>query len=463
MSINPRSLLLIVGDSGTPGRHSSPRHFSRSQLHFAKNVEVPAPVARALGRAAPGLVRGLLSGMLAAALIQELIDQWAQWAYPGFEDSDFFLPIGLGLINDNGGHAPSVPAHLNLLPNTAWASSASDVTHGHGQVRTVGLNPARQYHQYLEADRFPPSAQAWYNRVRMINLAYPGTVPAALVGAVGMPIHRPTPLPWPAPAALFFPAINPDMLPIMQPAPNPLPLPTYWPPMPDSPGNPAPFPFPDGITEPGNVPQPSPNPVPTPVPVPGPSPIPGPVPRAIPPAPPIISVPAISVPVKVPGAAALPPKMVWHPIRRPRRYPEGKSSVGGPMGAAVRGIVGMITEGLDVLDAFWWALPPWARTPWADPLQKGMDVIGYIMGMNGTPSGNDATGYFGRVLGNLGRNAVTDAIIGRMNRATNDALVGTGYYKSPVGYGTGPVDTPPQISGAWHRTRNGWSFSHGAN
>jgi len=253
------------------------------------------------------------------------------------------------------------------------------------------------------------------------------SLPAGAPSALSVQWHYP----WfydfvPMTLPMAYPALDPMAVPIGVPMPSPRPLPFRFP-------TTRPWPVGDPLGDPVPKPAPKPKPVPVPVPVP----IPG-----------SVSVPAVE---QVAGRRGL--GFSYHALRRPvRGEKEAKRQMGGRAAGVAWAVANAVTEGLDAMDYFWWALPKNRRTPWANPVQKFGDLMDFVSDLVG---GNVTTQEFGGFLTdsfvNATRGEVTDRMYGKMWSATNRmhrAAMDAGIAPhSPVGLGAGPWDRPPQFKG----------------
>ena len=201
------------------------------------------------------------------------------------------------------------------------------------------------------------------------------TVPGTLLGP--MTLSPTVPLPeWVLPPAPWLPAIDPMTIPLNRPMPVPAPVPypmiPHWRPRPGPDGEPRPTPQPGPGVYPRPAPRPEEDPWTNPDIMPRPSPAVRPRPARSP-----SQQPAIDVGVRIA------PRGRPQPFLRPgyhhwRKPPPGvKEKKRGMRARGLGGLLGAlnaVTEGLDFLDAFWDALPDWAKTPFATPQEKMGDL-----------------------------------------------------------------------------------------
>lgn len=122
-----------------------------------------------------------------------------------------------------------------------------------------------------------------------------------------------------------------------------------------------------------------------------------------------------------------------HALKRPPKgTKEKKGLVLGTNASALARAVGEITEGLDHTEALWEALP-WEYRTWehgkaTTPQQMVQDLWKNAEHIDLT-----------KAMINLLENEAEDRLIGRANKAANDALVNNPYYKGAVGIGAGPA------------------------
>jgi hypothetical protein len=123
---------------------------------------------------------------------------------------------------------------------------------------------------------------------------------------------------------------------------------------------------------------------------------------------------------------------------------EGKTSLraaGGVWQAfrLARKLINAATESGDVIDAIWDAVPYEDRKHWR---HKGED--GKYHDPRLTKKVQLLYEHWDKVdtskaLRNIALNELEDTVIGQSHHYVNKGLIGTGYYRSPVGYGTGPA------------------------
>lgn len=252
---------------------------------------------------------------------------------------------------------------------------------------------------------------------------------------VGAPTPQEVPLPWPhisplpgpavvpspwSPAVVPWPHVDPMRVPPNSPQPVPNPIP--WRDLPGRRPNPWTPERPEWGNEPWRSPDESPVPGQRPAPGTAPVPAPGPVPDwELYPNPGPISPQTPTQPNGRPGQDATIP-------RRPRRgEKERKISAYGKSGGrafALR-IVNLVSEGVDLMDAFYWALPDYRTsgkhnaTQRAEQLWKHWDEVDMQQAME-----------------NVIANELQDRFYGRLGRAAADLAISTG---RPVGYGAGPA------------------------
>lgn len=243
-------------------------------------------------------------------------------------------------------------------------------------------------------------------------------------------------VPWPAPAPVPWRALpdmqpNPWVSPEVQPQRGPDVRPNPWWPFPQpqpqpSPVEPVPQPQPQPQPSPARPPQVSPPvqvwppvaPAPRPVPSPGPG-----VP------------PGVSPPVGNVGRPA-----PTHRLARPgpgTRERKGRVQSGG---ALLTWALNGATESMDLLSAFWWALPGRYRSPpvWKEDhwVRVTAQEMAADLWRNWRHIDLDQAAH------NVVMNELGDRLAGQMGQAGRKAirqLVAQGFSQRPVGFGTGPA------------------------
>jgi hypothetical protein len=182
-------------------------------------------------------------------------------------------------------------------------------------------------------------------------------------------------------------------------------------------------------------------PVPVPVPLPYVS-VPGARPLVDP------GLPPVEVPVVGPAPVAVASSPTPSPPRGrpPRRTRERKTRPVGKVAALwLWHMVGHVTEGLDALNALWWALPSYDRTGWVGKLVNGrwVGVRVHLDHWPSTPQERAADLYahfsdvdVNKALYNFARNEVVDRVYGTVGRGVGRASKRDG---RPVGYQAGPA------------------------
>lgn len=216
--------------------------------------------------------------------------------------------------------------------------------------------------------------------------------------------HGPKPAILPMVIPAVHPVIDPSTLPILQPALYPAPLPLVAVRLRVSAG------ISEGTHVGNSTPEPSPDPA------------------TNPPSPPPI-VPPVSV---SPGSGA-PPNPTPRPVpgRPPKGTRELKLGTSRPR-AVTLAIINAITEGADLINALWYALPTANRTPGRPSItQKWSDVYSGLGDIN----------YYD-AAGNIINNEIADHIggrIGRANRAASRRAAGYTGNQIPRGFQSGPA------------------------
>lgn len=216
------------------------------------------------------------------------------------------------------------------------------------------------------------------------------------------------------PDPMILPNIVPEVMPVAEPMPFPATRPWVL-------GRPQPLPGVEPAHQPVQTPQPGPAPATPFLPQPGVVVVPAPYPRAA---------------INVGGLNAPPPVHV----NRPRKGNEGKVK-GSGAAAAAAAIFGGITEGLDVVDALWEALP--AGGGWVTKVkghetslyQKGQDIY------HATKAKDFKWAPFvAAAAKNLAVNQATDHAIGKVGRGVAGAShKAKPHGDLPYGFGFGPA------------------------
>lgn len=190
-------------------------------------------MAKMIGK---GAMRGLVAGVLA-----DLALKGAAWWFSSTRALPF-TPVGFTMLKDHGPDPNPVTAFHIPQANRAgmvWVGDAG-ATHPHlaggfhlqsSAWAPVQWNPARRWHNYVEADGTLASSQ-WYFRANYQNLMWPASAPSLGTGPLPQPVSLPLEIPiipawWPSVDPMFIPVNVPGW---SNPTPTPWPeIPNVWP------------------------------------------------------------------------------------------------------------------------------------------------------------------------------------------------------------------------------------------
>lgn len=413
-----------TGPSGQPGGSVPAVPFIPSP---STGGMVAGGVLSALGRIAPRLGR-MIPYLNALLLAKDFYDWWNEYYAPrddSFSALDWVAPAGWTKCPTP---APSCTA---AITHWWWSAGTTCALFGGGCAESqahAGVAPGTGH---ATARRLLLVSDTNYNglgalRAQFIrnaatNTNYPYLKPAVTAISAAKPID-------------VIPALEPMRLPILARAPDPKPIPLSWAPSVRDYANeedPRKRVLPKVATEPEADPRKRPWLRPGVAPFPS-------------------SVPAIIV-----GGGGKPPFDGWHGMWPPKKE-EKKPRYRGKFGAMLFWVTNVMTEGADIIDAFYWALPLWARKKcgmYLSPAGKAACAVNYMSGLSA--SGNWA-GYLDNVIENAVLNEIGDRVIGSLIAGANRGLLAAGWQR-PVGYSAGNFDSPPSVDGDWHRSPDGWT------